>query len=88
LTSCMHLAAKDQSGLALGAWGAVQATSAGIAMALGGIARDVIDLITGTGVGYVSVYVFEALVLILTAYVLTPLLRREKPGEVLTPNRN
>jgi BCD family chlorophyll transporter-like MFS transporter len=88
LTSCMHLAPKDQSGLALGAWGAVQATSAGIAMALGGIARDVIDLITGTGVGYVSVYVFEALVLILTAYVLTPLLRREKPGEVLTPNRN
>ena len=88
LTSCMHLAPKDQSGLALGAWGAVQATSAGVAMALGGIARDVIDLITGAGVGYVSVYVFEALVLILTAYVLTPLLRSDKPDEVLTPNRN
>ena len=88
LTSCMHLAPKDQSGLALGAWGAVQATSAGVAMALGGIARDVIDLITGAGVGYVSVYVFEALVLILTAYVLTPLLRSDKPEEVLTPNRN
>jgi len=84
LTSCMNLAPKDQSGLALGAWGAVQATAAGVAMALGGIARDVIDLMTSTGVGYVSVYAFEALVLILTAYVLWPLLRSDKLGDVLT----
>lgn len=77
LTSCMHLAPKDQSGLALGAWGAVQATAAGVAMALGGVARDLIDLMAGIGVGYVSVYVLEALMLILTAYVLLPLVQRE-----------
>ena len=31
----------EQAGLALGAWGAVQASAAGIAVALGGIIRDV-----------------------------------------------
>ena len=80
----MNLAPKDQSGLALGAWGAVQATAGGIAMALGGVARDVIDLMAGTGVGYVSVYVLEALVLILTAYVLLPLVQKHEPGSVFT----
>ena len=84
LTASMNLAPKDQSGLALGAWGAVQATAGGIAMALGGVARDVIDLMAGTGVGYVSVYVLEALVLILTAYVLLPLVQKQEPGPVFT----
>ena len=79
LTSCMHLAPKDQSGLALGAWGAVQATAGGLAMALGGIARDVVDMLMGSGVGYVSVYSFEILMLILTAFVLMPLVQRDKP---------
>jgi BCD family chlorophyll transporter-like MFS transporter len=88
LTSCMHLAPKDQSGLALGAWGAVQATAGGIAMALGGIARDLIDMLMGTGVGYTSVYAFESLVLILTAFVLMPLVRSDLGPEVLTPDRN
>ncbi len=78
LTSCMNLAPKDQSGLALGAWGAVQATAGGLAIALGGITRDVVDMFFGTGVGYVSVYAFEAVVLILTAQVLMPLVRRAK----------
>ena len=84
LTASMNLAPKDQSGLALGAWGAVQATAGGIAMALGGVARDVIDLMAGTGVGYVSVYVMEALVLILTAYVLLPLVQKQEPTTVFT----
>ena len=79
LTSCMHLAPKDQSGLALGAWGAVQATAGGLAMALGGIARDVVDMLMGSGVGYVSVYSFEILMLIFTAFVLMPLVQRDKP---------
>ena len=88
LTSCMHIAPKDQSGLALGAWGAVQATAGGIAMALGGIARDLIDMLMGSGVGYISVYAFESLVLILTAFVLMPLVRSEPGSEVLNPHRN
>jgi len=76
LTSCMNLAPKDQSGLALGAWGAVQATAAGLAMALGGIMRDLINLLGGSAVtGYVSVYMVELVVLIFTAVVLSPLVR-------------
>ena len=76
LTSCMNLAPKDQSGLALGAWGAVQATAAGLAMALGGIMRDLVDLLGGeVTMGYVSVYVVEVVVLIFTAVVLSPLVR-------------
>ena len=78
LTSCMNLAPKDQSGLALGAWGAVQATAGGLAMAMGGVARDVVDMLMGPGVGYVSVYAFEILMLIFTAFVLMPLVQRDK----------
>src|SRR5208337_1973729 len=36
LTATMSLAPKNQTGLALGAWGAVQATAAGASIALGG----------------------------------------------------
>ena len=42
LTATMNAAPPDQTGLALGAWGAVQATAAGLAIALGGIIRDVV----------------------------------------------
>jgi len=42
LTATMRSAPRAQVGLALGAWGAVQATAAGIAVALGGIIRDAI----------------------------------------------
>jgi BCD family chlorophyll transporter-like MFS transporter len=37
LTATMNLAPPQQAGLALGAWGAVQATAAGLAVATGGI---------------------------------------------------
>jgi MFS transporter, BCD family, chlorophyll transporter len=40
LTATMRAAPRAQIGLALGAWGAVQATAAGIAVALGGVIRD------------------------------------------------
>lgn len=42
LTATMRSAPADQVGLALGAWGAVQATSAGIGVALAGIVRDIV----------------------------------------------
>jgi BCD family chlorophyll transporter-like MFS transporter len=42
LTATMRAAPRDRIGLALGAWGAVQATSAGLAVAVGGAIRDVI----------------------------------------------
>jgi len=42
LTAAIRAAPREQTGLALGAWGAVQATAAGIGVALGGVVRDVL----------------------------------------------
>lgn len=42
LTATLHNAPADQIGLSLGAWGAVQATCAGIGIALAGLVRDVL----------------------------------------------
>jgi BCD family chlorophyll transporter-like MFS transporter len=44
LTATMRAAPRDQIGLALGTWGAVQATCAGIGVALAGLLRDLIAL--------------------------------------------
>ena len=77
LTATMNHAPPGQAGLAMGAWGAVQATAAGLAMALGGIMRDLVDLLGGDMAnGYVSVYAVELVVLIFTAVVLSPLVRQ------------
>ncbi len=42
LTSTIRSAPENQIGLALGAWGAVQATCAGLGVALAGIVRDIV----------------------------------------------
>ncbi|MEM6374755.1 MAG: PucC family protein [Pseudomonadota bacterium] len=42
LTAVIRMAPKDQTGLSLGAWGAVQATCAGLGIALAGLVRDVL----------------------------------------------
>ena len=73
LTATMNSAPKEQVGLALGTWGAVQATAAGIAVAAGGIMSDVISgLATRGALGpqlatpttpYVLVYGIEVLLL-------------------------
>lgn len=42
LTATMRAAPREQIGLALGTWGAVQATCAGIGVALAGVVRDII----------------------------------------------
>lgn len=86
LTAAMDLAEGGHSGLALGAWGAVQATASGVAMAFGGGLRDVVsgfaesgalgpDL-TGPVIGYAFVYVVEILLLLGTLIVIAPLVLR------------
>ncbi len=73
LTATMALAGESaQSGLALGAWGAVQATCAGSAVLLGGLLRDV--MVTPAS-GYVLVYSCEIVLLIGTLVALGPLVR-------------
>ena len=76
LTATMNLAPKNQSGLALGAWGAVQATGAGVAIAVGGVMCDVVAAHTTRTTGYVSVYTLEIVLLIATIVAMAPLIRR------------
>jgi BCD family chlorophyll transporter-like MFS transporter len=86
LTATMNLAPEDQRGLALGAWGAVQATAAGVSVALGGILRDVVAGLAQRGIlglgldgpatGYMFVYGLEIVLMAATIVVTLPLLRR------------
>ncbi|HDR27371.1 PucC family protein [Rhodovulum sp.] len=85
LTATMRAAPKEQVGLALGAWGAVQATSAGGAIALGGIARDLILLapfsgLFGPATPYFFVYGAELLFLVVTVVVAYPLVAQKVFG--------
>jgi len=86
LTAAMDMAETDGSGLALGAWGAVQATAYGIAMFLGGTIRDVVKTLAnhgvfgpgldGPAVGYAAVYNLEILLLLATLIAIGPLVLR------------
>jgi BCD family chlorophyll transporter-like MFS transporter len=81
LTATMNLAPKDQAGLALGAWGAVQATAAGAAVALGGIIRDLVAHVTNSATGYLSVYALEVVLLLITMVAMVPLLRSQPASQ-------
>lgn len=84
LTAAMAISDEGRNGLALGAWGAVQATCAGLAIAIGAIARDLIsgaavaqsfgDALAAPATGYAFVYVAEILLLFGTIAVLRPLI--------------
>jgi BCD family chlorophyll transporter-like MFS transporter len=90
LTATMTRAPKNQAGLALGAWGAVQASAAGLAMALSGGIRDGVNAaldasaaFEGLGAvagGYITVYALEIGLLLVTIAAAAPLLRRVAAG--------
>ena len=83
LTATMNRAPRHQIGLALGAWGAVQATAAGIAVAIGGISRDAVSSMvthgvfgpgwTGPALGYAFVYSVEIVLLMVTISIMAAL---------------
>ncbi len=85
LTATMGLAPPRQTGLALGAWGAAQASAAGIAIALGGAIRDAIGMLAAQGAlggalddpatGYSVVYAIEIALLFATLVAIGPLVR-------------
>ena len=81
LTATMRSAPREQIGLSLGAWGAVQATAAGLAIAVGGVIRDVVLATPGTGATpaspYVPVFALEAGLLLLAVFVALPLRRAD-----------
>jgi BCD family chlorophyll transporter-like MFS transporter len=83
LTATMNSAPKDQIGLALGTWGAVQATCASVAVALGGIVSDTVGTLasrgalgpglSGENTGYVFVYGVEIVMLAATIVLMSGL---------------
>jgi BCD family chlorophyll transporter-like MFS transporter len=75
LTATMNSAPPGQAGLALGAWGAVQASTAGAAMALGGILRDLSAQFTDSATAYSIVYSLEAVLLVMTVIIMNPLVK-------------
>ena len=87
LTAAMTLPTLGNAGrgLALGAWGAAQATGAGLSIFIGGTVRDLVNHAAGTGTlgealatpatGYSVVYHTEIGLLFITLIVLGPLVR-------------
>jgi len=73
LTATMRSAPRDAVGLALGAWGAVQATAAGVAVGVGGILRDAYAAATEPVLGYIFVYSLELVLLVVTITAMVPL---------------
>ncbi|GMN02991.1 BCD family MFS transporter [Erythrobacter sp. MTPC3] len=83
LIEAMNLAANATAGLALGAWGAVQASCAGLGIALGGAIRDTVSAIVMSGdqtaavatraTGYTTVYILEILLLLAGLAAIGPL---------------
>ena len=86
LTASMNMARGDATGLALGAWGAVQAAAAGLAIASGGLISDAVQslarsgqlgpTLTGPATGYTAVYLIELVLLFATMIAIGPLARR------------
>jgi MFS transporter, BCD family, chlorophyll transporter len=74
LTATMNAAPLQHVGLALGAWGAAQATAAGVGVALGGVLRDIAAAAAGPGAdpafGYSVVYAIEIVLLTAALWVL------------------
>jgi len=85
------------SGLALGAWGAVQASAAGAGVALGGLIRDGVAslaiadrmgaALAYRATGYGSVYAIEIALLLVTLIVLGPLVGGRLNGGAEPPAR-
>jgi BCD family chlorophyll transporter-like MFS transporter len=92
LMEAMNMADGEGSGLALGAWGAVQASCAGLGIAVGGLLRDGVALLVQSdaptasmamrATGYASVYILEIALLLVGLAAIGPLVgyqRRPDP---------
>lgn len=85
LTAAMDLANESDSGIAIGVWGAVQATAMGLAVGLGGALRDIIQALAEKGLlgqafahpdaAYGFVYHIEIALLFATLIAIGPLVR-------------
>jgi len=88
LISAMKLEVDGYTGLALGAWGAVQASAMGLGVAFGGIIRDGVSKIVSFGflgetlspnaAGYLAVYHLEIFLLFFVLILIGPLVQNTK----------
>ena len=86
LTMAMAFQQGEDAGMALGAWGAVQATAAGLSIAAGGLIKDAVSVLATSGwmgeslispvTGYSFVYHLEMYVLFFVLIAIGPLVRR------------
>ncbi len=99
LTAAMTMPAQGKAGrgLALGAWGAAQATAAGMSIAIGGTIRDVVNAAALNGslgeamatpaTGYSVVYHTEIALIFVTLIALGPLVRTGETAKQTKGNR-
>ena len=67
----LDMTTAEQAGLFIGAWGVADAMSRGLGILLGGTVRDIVTLLTGDmGLGYITVFVIEAGLLIVSMLLL------------------
>ena len=98
LTAAMDLASSGSggmSGFALGAWGGVQATAAGLAIGFSGMLRDGISQLAASGflgeafagpaAGYLVVYQIEIVLLFATLAVIGPMVRSGNRNKTRQP---
>jgi BCD family chlorophyll transporter-like MFS transporter len=88
LTASMDAADPQTRGLALGAWGAAQATAAGLAIAASGLINDIGgalaragslgEQLQGPATGFVLVYATEIALLVVTLGAIGPLVRASR----------
>jgi BCD family chlorophyll transporter-like MFS transporter len=84
----MNLVRSGKSGLAVGAWGAVQASAAGVSIGISGAISDGVswaasnhllgEAMTGPAVGYGTVYCLEIILLFATLVAVGPLVRKAR----------
>ncbi len=95
LTAAMRMAQGGQVGLAIGTWGAVQASAAGLAVASGGLLRDGVAALATRGVfgpaldgpatGYATVYNIELALLFVTLIAIGPLVQSSRSLSLSAP---
>ena len=88
----LPLSGKSGRGLALGAWGAAQATGAGLAIAIGGATRDIVNAfalndsfgvsLNNKATGYLFVYHIELVLLMVTLVILSPLIKNARNKKI------
>ncbi len=96
LTAAMSFEKAAGAGFAIGAWGAVQATAAGLSMGVGGVIRDAVAplaakgtfgaVMMGPATSYIFVYHLEILLLFVALAVIGPLASYREEERLTAPD--